>query len=203
MRTLVPSFVRRANRSRRRSSSQRQRPTPVWRRSTACTSTKAQRRGERRYFTRISTRAGGRGGGPAPDARRGRRRRHPSAGVRGRRSSRRSVGGAWPFHLGLDLCRLSTVRGHRPRRRRDDRRVVCAGGARLRLPLHGGFETMRTVVRDIPFIARRSRRGRDEARRALGQPTDTVVLACSADTTSAWITARSHEAPIPSAPDRL
>jgi hypothetical protein len=48
----------------------------------------------------------------------------------------------------------------------------------LRLPLHGGFETMQTVVRDIPFIARRSRRGRDEARRALGLSlTDTVVLA--------------------------
>ena len=47
----------------------------------------------------------------------------------------------------------------------------------LRLPLHGGFETMRTV-RDIPFIARRSRRGRDEARRALGLSlTETVVLA--------------------------
>jgi UDP:flavonoid glycosyltransferase YjiC (YdhE family) len=47
----------------------------------------------------------------------------------------------------------------------------------LRLPLHGGFETMRTVVRDIPFIARRSRRGRDEARRALGLgATETVVL---------------------------
>jgi hypothetical protein len=48
----------------------------------------------------------------------------------------------------------------------------------LRLPLHGGFETMQTVVRDIPFIARRSRRGRDEARRALGLSlTDTVVVA--------------------------
>jgi hypothetical protein len=47
----------------------------------------------------------------------------------------------------------------------------------LRLPLHGGFETMRTV-RDIPFIARRSHRGRDEARRALGLSlAETVVLA--------------------------
>ena len=52
-----------------------------------------------------------------------------------------------------------------------------AAGA-LRLPLHGGFETMREVVRDIPFIARRSRRSRDEVRRALGfSLTDTVVLA--------------------------
>ena len=48
----------------------------------------------------------------------------------------------------------------------------------LRLPLHGGFETMREVVRDIPFIARRSRRSRDEVRRALGfSPADRVVLA--------------------------
>jgi L-arabinokinase len=48
----------------------------------------------------------------------------------------------------------------------------------LRLPLHGGFETMRTVVRDIPFIARKSRRSRDEVRRALGfSPADCVVLA--------------------------
>jgi L-arabinokinase len=47
----------------------------------------------------------------------------------------------------------------------------------LRLPLHGGFETMRTVVRDIPFVARRSRRGRDDVRRVLGLAADeTVVL---------------------------
>jgi len=53
-------------------------------------------------------------------------------------------------------------------------RATCA----LRLPLHGGFETMRDVVRDVPFIARRSYRGRDETRRALGLSlTDTVVLA--------------------------
>jgi hypothetical protein len=56
--------------------------------------------------------------------------------------------------------------------------AAYAGATRaLRLPLHGGFETIRTV-RDIPFIARRSRRGRDEARRALGLSlTETVVLA--------------------------
>jgi hypothetical protein len=34
----------------------------------------------------------------------------------------------------------------------------------LRLPLHGGFDAMRGVVEDIPFIARRSSRGRAEAR---------------------------------------
>jgi L-arabinokinase len=47
----------------------------------------------------------------------------------------------------------------------------------LRLPLHGGFETMRTVVRDVPFIARKSHRDREDARRILGLGTeDTAVL---------------------------
>jgi UDP:flavonoid glycosyltransferase YjiC (YdhE family) len=38
----------------------------------------------------------------------------------------------------------------------------------LRLPLHGGFEPMRDVTTDIPFIARRSARERAETRRAAG-----------------------------------
>jgi len=38
----------------------------------------------------------------------------------------------------------------------------------LRLPLHGGFEAMAAVTSDIPFIARRSTRDRDETRRAVG-----------------------------------
>jgi UDP:flavonoid glycosyltransferase YjiC (YdhE family) len=38
----------------------------------------------------------------------------------------------------------------------------------LRLPLHGGFEPMAHVTRDIPLIARRSRRSRAEVRRLLG-----------------------------------
>jgi L-arabinokinase len=47
----------------------------------------------------------------------------------------------------------------------------------LRLPLHGGFETMGPVVHDVPFIARRSHRGREEARRILGLgPGETAVL---------------------------
>jgi hypothetical protein len=47
----------------------------------------------------------------------------------------------------------------------------------LRLPLHGGFETVRKVE-DIGFIARMSRRGRDEARRAIGvSAAEPVVLA--------------------------
>ena len=48
----------------------------------------------------------------------------------------------------------------------------------LRLPLHGGFATMRSVVQDVAFIARRSHRSRGEVRHALGlSPHDTVVLA--------------------------
>jgi L-arabinokinase len=38
----------------------------------------------------------------------------------------------------------------------------------LRLPFHGGFGPMAGVVRDVPLVARRSRRGRADARRALG-----------------------------------
>jgi L-arabinokinase len=52
--------------------------------------------------------------------------------------------------------------------------ATCA----LRLPLHGGFATLRSVVQDVAFIARRSHRSRDQVRRALGlSPHDTVVLA--------------------------
>jgi UDP:flavonoid glycosyltransferase YjiC (YdhE family) len=48
----------------------------------------------------------------------------------------------------------------------------------LRLPLHGGFEPM-SVTRDIPFIARRSVRERDEIRQALGLPGDRPVVLAS------------------------
>jgi L-arabinokinase len=48
----------------------------------------------------------------------------------------------------------------------------------LRLPLHGGFETM-PVVRDIPLIARHSTRDRNETRQRLGIPTDRVVVLAS------------------------
>jgi UDP:flavonoid glycosyltransferase YjiC (YdhE family) len=48
----------------------------------------------------------------------------------------------------------------------------------LRLPLHGGFETIGTAIQDVPLIARKSRRGREESRRMLGVgPDETVVLA--------------------------
>ena len=40
----------------------------------------------------------------------------------------------------------------------------------LRLPMAGGFDGLSAVTRDIPFIARRSRRGQDDVRVALGLP---------------------------------
>lgn len=49
--------------------------------------------------------------------------------------------------------------------------VYATADLALRLPLHGGFATCRDIV-DLPFIARRSRRDRDEVRRALGLPVD-------------------------------
>ena len=47
----------------------------------------------------------------------------------------------------------------------------------LRLPMWGGFATMR-YIRDLPFVARRSKRERNDVRQALGIPLNaTVVLA--------------------------
>lgn len=48
----------------------------------------------------------------------------------------------------------------------------------LRMPMWGGFETMRDV-RDIPFVARRSRRDPGEVRDALGIPRDRRVVLTS------------------------
>jgi L-arabinokinase len=48
------------------------------------------------------------------------------------------------------------------------RRAYAAATRALRLPLHGGFEPMAAVTRDIPFIARRSGRDPAEIRRRLG-----------------------------------
>src|SRR5262249_25870471 len=49
----------------------------------------------------------------------------------------------------------------------------------LRLPLHGGFESMTSVVRDIPFIARRSTRDPGDTRRLLGVPDDRPLVLAS------------------------
>ncbi len=49
----------------------------------------------------------------------------------------------------------------------------------LRLPMHGGFEAMAEVVRDIPFVARRSTRDRAETRRLLGLRDDRPIVLAS------------------------
>jgi L-arabinokinase len=48
----------------------------------------------------------------------------------------------------------------------------------MRMPMWGGFETM-PDVRDIPFVARRSRREPEEVRKALGIPVDQRVVLTS------------------------
>ena len=53
---------------------------------------------------------------------------------------------------------------------RDIRRMYRHATAVLRLPMAGGFESLESKVRDIPFIARHSQRTQDEVRMALGLP---------------------------------
>ncbi len=48
----------------------------------------------------------------------------------------------------------------------------------LRLPMHGGFATVRRIV-DLPFIARRSRRDPAETRQRLGLPSDERLVLAS------------------------
>jgi L-arabinokinase len=81
----------------------------------------------------------------------------------------------------------------------------------LRLPLHGGFESMSgTTLTDIPLIARRSGRSREDTRGALNlSPGETVVLASFggyglglaydevARTSPFTIVVTEHEAPEP------
>jgi hypothetical protein len=59
------------------------------------------------------------------------------------------------------------------------RRAYSYATLALRLPLHGGFEPMVNIVRDVPLIARRSFRDRHEIRRALGCPPDRPVVLLS------------------------
>ena len=53
---------------------------------------------------------------------------------------------------------------------RDIRSVYQHATTVLRLPMAGGFESLESSVRDIPFIARHSQRTQDEVREALGLP---------------------------------
>lgn len=59
------------------------------------------------------------------------------------------------------------------------RRAYADATLALRLPLHGGFEPMAGVTRDIPFIARRSVRNRRDIRHALNLPDDRPVVLAS------------------------
>jgi len=56
------------------------------------------------------------------------------------------------------------------------RRAYSTATRALRLPLHGGFEPMAAVTRDIPFIARRSARDPADTRRALGLDGDRPIV---------------------------
>jgi hypothetical protein len=58
-------------------------------------------------------------------------------------------------------------------------RAYSAATLALRLPLNGGFESMASVTRDIPFIARRATRDPGETRRALGLPGGRPVVLVS------------------------
>jgi hypothetical protein len=61
--------------------------------------------------------------------------------------------------------------------------TISGGYARashaLRLPLHGGFGPIAATIEDIPFIARRSARGRAETRRLLGVGEERPVVLAS------------------------
>jgi hypothetical protein len=56
------------------------------------------------------------------------------------------------------------------------RRAYASATRALRLPLHGGFESMAAVTRDIPFIARQSSRDAGETRRLLGCAPDRPMI---------------------------
>ena len=56
--------------------------------------------------------------------------------------------------------------------------AYAAADAALRLPMHGGFETVPRVI-DIPFIARRATRDPREVRQTLGFPLDTRLVLVS------------------------
>lgn len=70
----------------------------------------------------------------------------------------------WIYSIYPDIDR--TAPGAIPAMREAYARTSLA----LRLPLHGGFEPMAAVTRDVPFIARRSARDPRETRRRLSVP---------------------------------
>ncbi|HEV3141866.1 MAG TPA: glycosyltransferase family protein [Vicinamibacterales bacterium] len=56
------------------------------------------------------------------------------------------------------------------------RRAYAQTTLALRLPLHGGFEPMAAVTRDVPLIARASTRDRDDTRRLLALPAGRPIV---------------------------
>jgi L-arabinokinase len=61
----------------------------------------------------------------------------------------------------------------------DIRRAYACATLALRLPMHGGFESMAAVTRDIPFIARRSARDPADTRSRLGCDGDRLLALSS------------------------
>ncbi len=131
-------------------------------------------------FHAASGRAGRRGGDLAPlDRRAPGRRRHPAAGVCGRAHA-----------AGLPAIALGNFTwdwiydGYREWLRQvpiwSDRlgTAYALADTALRLPMHGGFATMREVV-DLPFIARRSTRAPADTRVQLGLPLDRPLVLLS------------------------
>lgn len=53
---------------------------------------------------------------------------------------------------------------------RDIRRINESATIALRLPMAAGFEGLESITRDIPFVARHSRRTQDDVRKSLGLP---------------------------------
>jgi L-arabinokinase len=60
----------------------------------------------------------------------------------------------------------------------ETRAVYALADIALRLPMHGGFHSMRHIV-DLPFVARRSAREPAETRNALGWPADERLVLAS------------------------
>jgi hypothetical protein len=56
--------------------------------------------------------------------------------------------------------------------------IYAMADAALRLPMHGGFATFNNII-DLPFVARRSSRDRDEVSRVLGLPCDKRLVLLS------------------------
>ncbi|PYR51213.1 MAG: hypothetical protein DMF89_06680 [Acidobacteria bacterium] len=57
--------------------------------------------------------------------------------------------------------------------------AYARAGRVLRLPFHGGFETMRAPIEDLPLVARRARRDRDDTRRLLSLDRAGLVVLAS------------------------